>query len=120
MWKVQEGKLPPRQAQMGITPGAVHRYVDVLFYKLKLSTGKRALLVANAIQQGVLMHTAGMLLIAICVNTIADAELEMRRTSTRLTTRVQARNTRTARKGRGGLWDASGIALEVDYEELTA
>ena len=48
MWKVKQGSLPPRQAQtlegiakgmtdkemakqMGISPGAVHRYVDVLF-----------------------------------------------------------------------------------------
>lgn len=137
MWKVKQGSLPPRQAQtlegiakgmtdkemakqMGISPGAVHRYVDVLFYKLKLSTGKRALLVANAIQQGVLMHTAAMLLLAICVNTIADADLDMRRSSTRLTTRVQTRNTRAARKGRDGLWGASEIGLEVDFDELAA
>ena len=140
MWKVKQGSLPPRQAQtlegiakgmtdkemakqMGISPGAVHRYVDVLFYKLKLSTGKRALLVANAIQQGVLMHTAAMLLLAICVNTIADADLDMRRSSTRLTTRVQARNTRAGRSnrsGRNGLWGASELDLEVDFEELAA
>jgi len=68
----------------------------------------------------VLMHTAAMLLLAICVNTIADANLDMRRSSTRLTTRVQARNTRAARKGRDGLWGTSEIGLEVDFEELAA
>jgi DNA-binding CsgD family transcriptional regulator len=137
MWKVQHGKLPPRQAetlegiakgmtdkeiakQMGISPGAVHRYVDTLFYKLKLSTGRRALLVANAIQQGVLMNTAAMLLLAICVNTIAAADLDMRRSSTRLSTRVQVRNTRTGRNGREGLWGASELGLEVELEELAA
>lgn len=137
MWKVQHGQLPPRQAetlegiakgmtdkeiakQMGISPGAVHRYVDTLFYKLKLSTGKRALLVANAIQQGVLTSTAAMLLVAICVNTIAQADIEMRRSSTRLTTRVQARNTRAGRNGREGLRGASELGLEVELEELAA
>ena len=137
MWKVQQGKLPPRQAQtlegiakgltdkemakqMGISPGAVHRYVDVLFYKLKLSTGKRALLVANAIQQGVLTHTAAMLLLAICINTIVAADLDMRRSSTRLTTRVQTRNTRVGRNARKGLWGASELGLEVELEELAA
>lgn len=137
MWKVQHGKLPPRQAetlegiakgmtdkeiakQMGISPGTVHRYVDTLFYKLKLSTGKRALLVANAIQQGVLTTTAAMLLVAICVNTVAQADIDMRRSSTRLTTRVQVRNTRAGRNGRKGLWGASEMGLEADLEELAA
>lgn len=133
MWKVEHGQLPPRQAQtlegiakgmtdkeiakqMGISPGAVHRYVDTLFYKLKLSTGKRALLVANAIHQGVLTSTAALLLIAICINTIAAADLDMRRSSTRLTTRVQVRNTKSGRS----LFGASEMGLEVDLEELAA
>jgi DNA-binding CsgD family transcriptional regulator len=137
MWKVQHGQLPPRQAetlegiakgmtdkeiakQMGISPGAVHRYVDTLFYKLKLSTGRRALLVANAIQQGVLTHTAALLLFAICVNTIAQADIEMRRSSTRLSTRVSARSTRSNKNGRKDLWGASELGLEVDFEELAA
>ncbi len=136
MWKVQHGELPPRQAQtlegiakgmtdkemakqMGISPGAVHRYVDTLFYKLRLSTGKRALLVANAIQQGVLTSTAAMLLLAICVNTIAQADIEMRRSSTRLSTRI-TRSTRSGRNGREGLWGASELGLEVELEELAA
>jgi DNA-binding CsgD family transcriptional regulator len=137
MWKVEHGQLPPRQAetlegiakgmtdkeiakQMGISPGAVHRYVDTLFYKLKLSTGRRALLVANAIQQGVLTSTAALLLFAICVNTIAQADIEMRRSSTRLSTRVSARTTRPSRYGRKDLWGASELGLEVDFEELAA
>lgn len=134
MWKVEHGQLPPRQAQtlegiakgmtdkeiakqMGISPGAVHRYVDTLFYKLKLSTGKRALLVANAIQQGVLTSTSAILLLTICINTIAQADIEMRRTSTRLTTRVQIRNTRN---GREGLMNTSELGLEIEFEELAA
>lgn len=139
MWKVQNGQLPPRQAetlegiakgmtdkemakQMGITPGAVRRYVDTLFYKLKLSNGKRSLLIANAIQQGVLTYTASILLIAICINTIANAEIEMRRNSTRLTTRVQVRNTRSgrSRKSERSIFGASNPDLEADFEELAA
>lgn len=137
MWNVEKGILPYRQAQTlegiaagksdkemaieaGVSKAAIEQAVSTLFFKLKLGKGKRALLVANAIQQGVLTTTAAMLLVAICVNTVAQADIEMRRSSTRLTTRVQVRNTRAGRNGRKGLWGASEMGLEADLEELAA
>ena len=137
MWNVEKGLLPYRQAQTlegiaagktnnemateaGVSKATIEKAVSTLFFKMKMDKGKRALLVANAIQQGVLTSTAAMLLVAICINTIAQADIEMRRSSTRLTTRVQVRNTRTGRNGRDGLWGASELGLEVDKEELAA
>ena len=127
MWKVEQGKLPPRQAdvlegiaqgktdkemakEFGISPETIKSAVSTLYYKLRIVNAKRSALVAEAIAKGVLVTGTTMILISsMLVNMAAQEDMEMRRSSTRLTTRI----TRVSRSGRRD----GVLSLELDEIE---
>ncbi|HBA34869.1 MAG TPA: hypothetical protein DCZ12_12115 [Gammaproteobacteria bacterium] len=83
-WTVQQGTLPHRQAQVlsglangltnkeiaeeaGIKPTVVSGTINTLFCKFHLSRGRRASLVAEAINSGVLSVMSNSLLVLLAV-----------------------------------------------------
>ena len=98
--------------QRGVSPSTINSILTQIREKLSgklVATGKRAWIVAEAIHRGWLSPLMVMICISSVLGSMMDTDIEMRRTSNRLTASRMVR----AKRGR------EAHTLDFDFDEMT-